>query len=245
MVEAFLNNIAIDGLAEEILQARTWHHADGAVEPGRSSRTRHRQQERARRRVLDAVRRCCWWFRTAQGRLKDAGVATARWRNKSAEERAEIPPIPESHQQAAECSFAQASWTPIRCRRTSCSTTCSTTTSSRIAALVTSSHQDSTRTWSSACSAWSTRRSTSGVSTPGTEDLAARVRTRSAAADHQPVARASAATHGRGAAERLSASSAGRPERCRRCAHIADDWMPVWCRPSRPCCAGGARGRRA
>ena len=172
----------------------------------------------------------------------------ARWRNKSAEERAEIPPIPESCiNKPPSASFAQASWTPIRCRRTSCSTTCSTTTSSRIAALVTSSHQDSTRTWSSACSAWSTRRSTSGVSTPGTEDLAARVRTRSAAADHQPVARASAATHGRGAAERLSvaASSAGRPERCRRCAHIADDWMPVWCRPSRPCCAGGARGRRA
>ena len=51
---------------------------DGAVEPIRLARARDRQQERVRRRLLDAVRRHGRRLRTGEGRTEDAPVRAVR-----------------------------------------------------------------------------------------------------------------------------------------------------------------------
>ena len=61
----------LTGLAEENLQARVRGvDPDGAVQPGGPPRAGHRQQERAGRRLLDALRRLRRRLRPAQGRAR-------------------------------------------------------------------------------------------------------------------------------------------------------------------------------
>ena len=68
--------------------------AHGAVERARPPGADHRQQERVRDRLLDAVRRQRRRFRAHQGRAEVVVFELARWRNRVAEERGEVPPIP-------------------------------------------------------------------------------------------------------------------------------------------------------
>ena len=66
---------------------------DGAVEPIRLARARDRQQERVRRRLLDAVRRHGRRLRTDQGRAEDTPVRAVRVAQRGGAGR---PPIPDS-----------------------------------------------------------------------------------------------------------------------------------------------------
>ena len=97
MVEAFLNNIAIDGLAEENLQARV----RGTTLMALSNQDGHLVLATGNKSEL-AVGYSTLYGDAVGGfaPLKDVSKTLvwqlARWRNKSAEERAEIPPIPES-----------------------------------------------------------------------------------------------------------------------------------------------------
>ena len=56
-------------------------HPDGDLQRGGPPGAGHRQQERARRRLLDDLRRRGRRFRPDQGRAQDAGLGAGRWRN--------------------------------------------------------------------------------------------------------------------------------------------------------------------
>ena len=97
MVDAYLGPLKLTGLAEENLQARVrGTTADGPVQPARPPGAGHRQQERARGRLLHALRRRRRRLRAAEGRAQDAGVAAGAVAQQGRRGRGETPPIPES-----------------------------------------------------------------------------------------------------------------------------------------------------
>ena len=167
MVDAFLANLNLSGLAVENLQARVrGGHPDGGVQSGGSSGADHRQQERAGRRLLDALRRLGRRLQPAQGRAQDAGVEAGplaqhgragdpgELHHQTAQRRA--APGPAGHRLAARIRAAR----PDPRRTTSTATRAGTSWWPRA----------TTPRWSTGCCAWSTGRSTSGASPrPGTK----------------------------------------------------------------------------
>ena len=194
MVDAFLANLALSGLAVENLQARVRGvDPDGAVQPGGPPGADHRQQERARGRLLHALRRLGRRLQPAQGRAEDAGVAAgpvAQRRGGAARRDAADPgELDRPSRRAPSC--APASSTPTRCPTTTCSTRSSPTTSRATRAAPSCSRPGTTRRWSTGCCgmvdlAEYKRRQ----SAPGPKISHQGVRPRPPAADHQPVPRA-------------------------------------------------------
>ena len=115
----------------------------------------------------------------------------ARWRNDSAVRSGQPGPIPpNSIDKPPPRSCARTNWTPTRCR-----TTCSWTASWMTMWAATWARPNSwnaatTPNWSRASCSSPTPRNGNAGSTPWHEDHVPRLRSRPAAADHEPVARA-------------------------------------------------------
>ena len=112
------------------------HHPDGPVQRARPPGAGAGQQERARRRLLDALRRLGRRVRADQGPAEDAGCggwpagATRTPRRVARSRRSPRRRSARSRRR----SCGRDSSTPTRCPPTTCSTTSWTTTSSRTAA---------------------------------------------------------------------------------------------------------------
>ncbi len=97
MVDAWLASVPLTGLSVENLQVRVRGTTLMALSNEHGHPRPHDgQQERGRNRVLQAVRRQRRRVRPRQDVPKSLVWALARWRNRVAAERGEVPPIPEN-----------------------------------------------------------------------------------------------------------------------------------------------------
>ena len=168
MVDAFLSNIALSGLAVENLQARV----RGVILMALSNQDNHLVLTTGNKSEL-AVGYSTLYGDSVGGfnPLKDVPKTLvwrlAKWRNAEAVRRGETPPIPEnSIAKPPSAELRPASSTPTRCRTTTCSTRSWPTTSTATWAGPACSPPATTPPSWTGCCAWSTWPSTSAASPP-------------------------------------------------------------------------------
>ena len=173
MVDAFMANLHLTGLAAENLQARV----RGVILMGLSNQEGHLVLTTGNKselvgRLLDALRRLGRRLQPAEGRAEDAGVEARRvaQRGGRAPRRDPADPGELDHEAAERRAAARTSSTPTRCPTTRCSTRSSPATSTATSAATGWSRPATTRRSSTGCCAWSTSPNTSGGSrAPGTK----------------------------------------------------------------------------
>ena len=135
------------------------HAAHGAVQPARAPAAGHEQQERGRRRLLDALRRRGRRVRADQGRAEDAGLGAGplAQRGGPPPRRDRADPAELDRQAAVGRAAPPASRTATRCPPTRSSTPSSPTTSTATSAWRSCSSAGTTPRWSPRSSVWWTR----------------------------------------------------------------------------------------